>query len=113
MIVETELDALMLKSVLTKAVSGAPVKDQLALNAVTPLALGSATGGRHHGPTILGNAHRVFVALDADDPGDQASEWWIAKGAKRLRPAGAKDPGDMFKAGGADSVLTWVKSALA
>ena len=41
------------------------------------------------------------------------AQWWIAKGAKRLRPAGAKDPGDMFKAGGSDSVLTWVKSALA
>ena len=111
-LVETELDALMLRSVLRNAVEGLPYLKRLASVCTTPLALGSTTGSRQHEATITSNSFRVFVALDADDPGQQAAQWWIEKGALLLPPVGAKDPGEMFEAGGAGAIMDWLSPAL-
>ena len=97
-IVETELDALMLRSV-TRALKYDPI---------VPLALGTAKGGRHYADAIISNAHKVFIALDADTAGDTAATYWIDRGASRLRPTGAKDPGDMYANEGADGILQWL-----
>ena len=111
-LVETELDALMLRSVLASERTDLALWQQAALGSVTPLALGSATGGRQHASTIDMNAHRVFVALDADEAGDAAARWWLGKDVARLRPVGAKDPGDMYKAGGAAAIWAWLEPVL-
>lgn len=57
--------------------------------------------------TILGDAERIWIALDADEAGDKASTWWLKRypTARRLRPT-QKDPGDMWKAG--ESLSSWI-----
>ena len=107
-LVETELDALMLRSVLARADDP---QYRIALGCVTPLALGSATGGRKKSADIIGGAAAVLVALDADEAGDKASEWWTQRGAKRLRPT-EKDPGEMYEIGGGPAVLKWIQKGL-
>ena len=52
------------------------------------------------------------LRLTLTQPGDAAAKWWTDKGAIRLRPGGAKDPGEMYAAGGAEAVVSWYISAL-
>lgn len=75
-----------------------------------------STGGATCGKLVkwlvrLALAPLVLIALDADNPGDEESKWWLDRlaNSKRLRPS-AKDPNDMLQAG--QSLRQWITSAL-
>jgi hypothetical protein len=87
LIVESELDGLLCR--------------QEAPESLGVVALTSAQIKPPAGLYEILAGKRLLVALDADEAGDKAAEWWLAqyRNARRLRPAGGKDPGDMHQAG--------------
>ncbi len=96
-VVESELDAILIW--------------QLAGDITSVVAMGSASIR----PDVISTekiaaASRVLVALDADDPGDKSSIWWLKtfRHARRLRPESGKDPSDMWRAGG--DIRQWIIS---
>jgi hypothetical protein len=76
-----------------------------------------ATGGTQNAHLLrwvmrLSIAKQVLVAFDADEAGDEASEWWMEQLggiARRLRPT-QHDVTDMAKAG--EDVAAWIEAAL-
>ena len=97
-LVEGELDALAVA--------------QQAGDLVSAVATGSTCGGRRdQWVRLLCTAPVVLVAFDADDPGEQANDWWLAAlpTAKRAVPEG--DPAAMLEAGA--DVRVWVEGGLA
>ena len=98
MLTEGELDAL---SVMQQTNCTVPV-----------VAAGSNTGARlPRYIAMLATRKLVLVAFDADEAGDDASEYWLKllPNAKRLRPL-AHDPNDMGLQG--MDVWAWIRSAL-
>ena len=52
-----------------------------------------------------------LLCHDADDAGEQAAAWWLARlprGPRRWRPYEAKDVSDMWLSGGDDLILRWI-----
>jgi DNA primase len=63
----------------------------------------------------LAMASRVYVALDSDEPGNEAAAWWLERlgeRAERLTPT-RKDPGDMMKEDGPAALRQWVGDKVA
>ena len=82
-------------------------------NLVAAVATGTTQGG--HTPrwvSLLAQQARVLVAFDAQDTGDTAARWWLARveHAERLRPLW-KDANQMLQ-DGAD-LREWIAAALA
>lgn len=74
------------------------------------------TGGAHRVRWLsrVALASRVLVAMDADEPGDEAADWWLerlAERAERWTPT-RKDPGDMLKEDGPAALRRWVADGL-
>jgi DNA primase len=111
-IVEAELDALTIQSQLL-AYYG-QCDDEFSsqyFDKLIAVATGTTTGA-HNDKSVArcAMANRVLIAFDADDPGDEAATWWLDRlgsKAQRLRPNGAKDPGDMMKDG--YSIGQWIQ----
>ena len=102
-IVESELDALTIKSCYPDW-----------LNAV---ATGGTQGGKEDVEALLkvveGDTRMLICAFDADDPGDAGYKaFWQPQGARRLRPMGAKDPGEMYALDGRQAVIDWIAEVL-
>ena len=100
--VESELDALAL--------------GQVAGDLVTAVAVGTARGAERAAWLIrLAVPSALLVALDADDAGDKAAPYWLARlaTARRWRPAPYKDPGELLQRDGADALRAWVAAGLA
>lgn len=79
---------------------------------VYAVATGSTTGGRlQKYIAMLATRKTVLVAFDADEPGEQASRYWLdlLPNGKRLVPL-AHDPNDMLKQG--MDFMQWIRSAL-
>lgn len=93
LIVESELDGLLCR--------------QEAPPDVGVVALGSAQIKPTSGLGSILTGKRLLVALDADEAGDKAAEWWLKQypTAIRLRPT-KKDPGDMLQAG--QNIKSWI-----
>ena len=84
---------------------------QAAGDLCAAVAAGSTCGARAaRWLYLLAAAPAVLVAFDADAAGDAASGWWLDKlpNARRLRPAGAKDPGEMRR----ERLRAWVAAGL-
>ena len=101
-IVESELDVLTIKSCYQW------------LNAV---ATGGTQGGKADVEALLkvveGDTRMLICAFDADEPGDAGYKaYWQPMGARRLRPVGAKDPGEMYALDGRQAVIDWIAEAL-
>lgn len=130
-LVESELDALMLESILAKCLRHYKDKDAsmyVRLSCLTPLATGTATGGRKDYPTLDAHADRIIVALDddANKAGDKGAAWWLERGGIRLMPMmpdrlvekfvggvpQVSDPGEIYEHGGARAVAEWLLPAL-
>jgi Toprim-like len=80
---------------------------------VTVVATGTTQGG--HTPrwvSLLAQQTRVLVAFDAQDTGDTAAQWWLARleNAQRLRPLW-KDANQMLQDGA--NLREWIAAALA
>lgn len=60
--------------------------------------------------SLLSRQKRVLIAFDAEEAGDEAARWWLARlpGARRLRPWG-KDASAMLQAG--LDLTAWLASA--
>ena len=87
----------------------AAVLVESALDALTLLShdiFAAATGGTGLKPPISPKV----IAFDADDAGDRAAQYWIERGAKRVRPRGGKDIGEMFANG---TLRDWLDAELA
>lgn len=96
--VEGELDALTIQ--------------QAAGDLVTPVATGSAVGGRVlRWIARLATASAVLVAFDADPPGDRAVAYWtdVLPNARRWRPYWSD--ANAMATGGAD-LRGWISAAL-
>lgn len=97
LLVEGELDALSVA--------------QEAGDLVNAVATGSTTGSRHsRWERLLRAAPTVFVAFDSDDPGEEASTYWLdaLPGSRRLLPE--TDAAWMLEAG--RDIHAWVQAAL-
>lgn len=100
LLVEGELDALLVRT-------ECPVMLRAGLSTV---ATGSTAGARVlRWVARLAIAREVLVAMDADEAGDAAAEWWLQAlpNARRLRPL-AHDVGEMYGLG--MSVEEWIRS---
>ncbi len=79
------------------------IVQQEAGELVTPVATGGVTLARQvRWVAALARQPHVFVAFDADPPGERAAAWWLAAlphNARRCCPVGAKDPNAMLRAG--------------
>ena len=98
-LLEGEFDALLLA--------------RIAGDIVRPVAL-PASSGKAWAKNIAALSTPAFLlAHDADDAGERASMWWLARlprGPRRWRPYEAKDVSDMWLAGGDGLVRRWVEA---
>lgn len=103
-IVESALDALTVRSAILE--SNLETADSIA-----PVAILSA-GGTNALAKVAAHCERIFIALDADTAGDKAADKLKLSLplARRLRPVGGKDVGEMWKGGGYAAILSWLRS---
>lgn len=115
LIVESELDALTLLSVIERAQKfDEESADLYRLSAVVPIALGSAQCRPHSADMteLKAKSKHIICALDADDAGDQAYGFWQdCCNATRARPID-NDPGDTWIRGGDQAIKDWLKPFL-
>jgi DNA primase len=79
---------------------------------VVPVATGSTRGARWlRWPALLAAAHKVFLAFDDDEPGEETTKWWAnyLPKAKALRPT-AHDINDMLTQG--QDIRLWIEKGL-
>jgi len=79
---------------------------------VVPVATGGTSGARSSQCIArISWTERTIIALDNDEAGEAASQWWlqVLPTAQRLKPI-EKDPGDMYTSG--LNLSTWIESAL-
>ena len=95
-LVEGEIDALSVASATNWKING--------------VATGSTMGGRLLSVVAkLAMARRVLVAFDADEPGENAAQWWLQAlpNARRHLPT-RHDVNEMLQIDGAESVQQWI-----
>lgn len=109
-LVESELDALLLYSVVARALRGddLSLQDRLSLACTSIVALGGSQRASLQWKTLCQSTYRRVIATDNDEAGDKLAEDF--KGM-RLRPT-EKDPGEMWLKGGDSAILEWLMPAL-
>ena len=98
-VVESEIDALLIH--------------QEAGDLITSIGLGSCqVKPDFYAHQIITEAPLVLVALDKDNPGEAAYQWWanIYPHTQRVIVPNGKDPGEYYQMGG--NIRNWVQSCL-
>ena len=116
LVLESELDALMVESVLERVLYDLvgtqdevmKTKKRLWLGTITPVALGGSQSPNQNWRTLCRRTTTQLIATDNDTAGEEMARKF---NKTRLRPT-EKDPGEMWRKGGDTAIIDWLLSGM-